>query len=301
MRPDRLTLQAPAKINLFLRVTGRRPDGYHLLETLMQKVCLYDVVELAPCAEGIHLHCSGGEVPAHRDNLVYRAAELFFQATRERRNGSASGVVIRLTKRIPVAAGLGGGSSDAAVTLRGLNELFGCGCRAEELAELGVRLGADVPFFLAETPAALATGIGEVLQPVEPLRGYSVLLVNPGFSVSTRWVYQTFALTKPEGAGNLGNSCVGVVGAAAPSGLAQTVLSAMVLVNDLETITLASYPEIGRLKDGLLRNGADRALMSGSGPTVFALFAERRSAEACYAFFKRQYPYTYLVAPVGER
>jgi len=295
MRQDRLTLKAPAKINLFLRVTGRRSDGYHLLATWMQKVSLYDVVELALCPDGIRLHCSGGGVPDDRNNLVYRAAELFLQATQGRRRGPAAGVAIGLTKGIPVAAGLGGGSSDAAATLRGLNELFGCGCSAEELAGLGLRLGADVPFFLADASACLVTGIGEILQPVEPLRGYRVLLVNPGFSVSTRWVYQTFALTKKEDASNLVNSQEGVVEAHALG----CPVPSVALGNDLETVTVASYPEIGQLKEELLRNGAVKALMSGSGPTVFGLFADGGGADASYALFKRRFPRTYLVAPVG--
>jgi len=299
MRQARLTLKAPAKINLFLRVIGRRADGYHLLETYMQKVGLYDVIDLTPCAEGIHLHCSGDKVPDNRENLVYRAAELFFQATGGWGCGLPSGVTIDLAKRIPVAAGLGGGSSDAAATLRGLNELFGCGCSTAELAGLGVQLGADVPFFLADTPAALATGIGEVLQSIEPLRGCSVLLVNPGFPVSTRWVYQTFALTRKENASNLKNLQEGVLEARVASCPVPAISQATVLVNDLEKVTVVRYPEIGRLKDELLQNGAIKALMSGSGPTVFGLFAEKRCADACYALFKRRFPHTYLVAPVG--
>jgi 4-diphosphocytidyl-2-C-methyl-D-erythritol kinase len=301
MLPDRLILSAPAKINLFLKVTGRRHDGYHFLETRMQKVSLYDEIELRVCAEGIHLRCSDASVPGNRSNIIYRAAELFFQVNRERQGGSGFGVDITLTKRIPVAAGLGGGSSDAATALRGLNELYGCGFSAAELAAIGLQLGADVPFFLADAPAAFAMGIGENLQPVEPLSGYSVLLVNPGFPVSTRWVYQTFALTEKENASNLKNSQEGVVKACALSSSAHAVSPAMVLLNDLETVTLSKYPEIRRLKDELLQNGAAGALMSGSGPTVFGLFADQHCAEACHALFKRRFHHAYLVSPIGAK
>jgi len=301
MQRARLVIEAPAKINLFLKVTGRRPDGYHFLETIMQKVSLCDEIELRACAAGVQLRCSGNEVPENRENLVYRAAALFLQATQGRRGGPESGVDITLTKRIPVAAGLGGGSSDAAATLKGLNKLYECGCSAVELAEIGLQLGADVPFFLADAPAALATGIGEILQPVEPLRGYSVLLVNPGFPVSTRWVYQTFALTKKENTSNLKNSQEGVVEPFTLSGSLQVVPQGAVLFNDLETVTVSRYPEVGRLKKGLLQNGAASALMSGSGPTVFGLFADRQSADACYTLFKRRFFHTYLVSPVGEK
>jgi 4-diphosphocytidyl-2-C-methyl-D-erythritol kinase len=287
MRQDRLTLKAPAKINLYLKVTGQRADGYHCLETLMQKVALYDELELQSCAAGIHLQCAGRGIPHDRGNLVYRAAEVFLQAVEARRSGSVGGVKLALTKRIPVAAGLGGGSSDAAATLKGLNQLYGCGCADEELATMGLRLGADVPFFLADAPAAVATGIGEILTPVAPLSGHSVLLVNPGFSVSTRWVYQTFALTRQENGSNLKNSQEDVDGSLATASR-----------NDLEVVTARKYPEIERLKAELLQNGAVQALMSGSGPTVFGLFADRRRAETCRAVMNRRFAHTYLVDPV---
>ena len=301
MQGTRLILEAPAKINLFLQVTDRRPDGYHLLETLMQKVSLYDEIKLRMCAAGIPLRCSVDGTPENKPTPVYRAAALFLQATRGRRGGREFGVDITLTKRIPVAAGLGGGSSDAAATLNGLNKLYEYGCSTVELAEIGLQLGADVPFFLADAPAAFATGIGEILQPVEPLCGYSVLLVNPGFPVSTRWVYQSFALTKKENTSNLKNSQEGILGPFARNGSAQTIPQRTFLLNDLETVTVSRYPEVGRLKEELLLNGAERALMSGSGPTVFGLFADRQSADACYTLFKRRFFHTYLVSPVGEK
>ena len=301
MDQRRLSVRAPAKINLFLRVTGRRPDGYHLLATWMQKVDLCDLLELTVCAEGIHFRCAGAGVPGDHNNLVYRAADLFLRTTQGRRGLASSGVAIHLTKNIPVAAGLGGGSSDAAATLRAMNELFDGGLTPDELAGLGMRLGADVPFFLADSPAALATGIGEVLQPVPPLRGYAILLVNPGFPVSTRWVYQTFALTKQDESSNLTSSQECVAGGADLGGCGGAIGPETALVNDLETVTLARYPLIERLKGELLRWGAVRALMSGSGPTVFGLFANREAAEACRAACKPRFAATYLVAPVGEK
>ena len=301
MRQDRLILNAPAKINLYLRVIGRRPDGYHLLETVMQKVTLYDEIELRPRSEGIRLRCSGGGVPENRMNLVYRAAELLLHANRERRGGAECGVDITLTKKIPVAAGLGGGSSDAAAMLRGLNDLYACGFSTAELAEMGLRLGADVPFFLNDAPSALATGVGEILQPVEPLSGFSVLLINPGFPVSTRWVYQNFALTNKKNVSTLKSLQEGVVEARVLSHSAQAVTPATVLVNDLETVTVSTFPEIGRLKDELLQNGATKALMSGSGPTVFGLFADRQHAIFCFALFKSRFDHTYLVSPVENK
>lgn len=303
MQPDCLTLKAPAKINLYLRVTGRRADGYHTLETLMQKVDLCDELELKLCEqEGIRLSCVGGMLPEDSNNLVYRAAAFFLQTVASRRAIPVPGVELALKKNIPVAAGLGGGSSDAAATLLGLNALLGCGCSARELAALGLQLGADVPFFLAETSAALATGIGEILTPVTPLHGYCVLLINPGFPVSTQWVYQTLALTKNKNASNLKNSWKEGDFSSASRESANDAVRLTAMHNDLEAVTVSRYPEIKRLKDELIANGAVSALMSGSGPTVFGLFTDRQRAETCHAICKRRFEYTYLVAPLpGKR
>jgi 4-diphosphocytidyl-2-C-methyl-D-erythritol kinase len=178
--------------------------------------------------------------------------------------------------------------------------LHGSICSAKELAGLGLQLGADIPFFLSDGPSALATGIGEVLQPVAPLRGYAVVLVNPGFSVSTRWVYQTFALTNKDLASNLGNSLEDIGGAVGPGWPLPALSAKAHLANDLEAVTIPRYPEVERIKEELLRCGAVNALMSGSGPTVFGLFATQREAEGCADLCKRRYPRTFLVAPLEE-
>ena len=299
MQAKCLSVKAPAKINLFLRVTGRRADGYHTLQTRMQKVGLFDLLEVQRGGEGVRLHCVGADLPENADNLVHRAASLFLETVAQRRGRTLGGVKISLTKNIPIAAGLGGGSSDAAAALKALNSLFETGLTAGELAAMGLELGADVPFFLADTPAALAVGIGEILTPVAPLSGCFVLLVNPGFSVSTRWVYQTFALTKEEKTTIFKNFRE----SADPAG--QPCLSATVeglpaaLENDLETVTITRYPEIGRIKEELLAHGAVAALMSGSGPTVFALFSDQQAAETCRVLFARRFRQIYLVPPLA--
>ncbi len=294
MPRDVLALRAPAKINLYLRITGRRPDGYHTLDTLMQKVDLQDEVVLRTAAGGVSLHCPGADLPEDGGNLVFRAAELFLATFGPRCDRPSPGVAITLSKHIPVAAGLGGGSSDAAATLAGLNTLFACHCTANELAELGLRLGADVPFFLNDAPAAVAAGIGEVLRPAPPLAGHDVLLVNPGFPVSTRWAYQTFALTKKEEESNLARFKNGPEGSGGP----RTELPCD-LHNDLEAVTMGRYPEIEQLKHALLARGATAALMSGSGPTVFGLFADHSVAERCLADLRARFAHCWLVAPLG--
>lgn len=286
-----ITIKAPAKINVSLKILGRREDGYHLLASRMQKVGLFDVVELKPATSGIHLRCSGGDIPEDRNNLVYRAAELFLAWAGEHGCVGPEGVEMSLRKNIPVAAGLGGGSSDAAATLLGLNTMFAAACPTATLSAMGLQLGADVPFFLDPFPAALATGIGEVLQPVPSLDHCWVLLVNPGFSVSTRWVYQTFALTERGDSGSLQNSqeSVGSLG---------SVDFPLLLVNDLERVTLKRFPELVQMKAEMLEQGAWGALMSGSGPTIFGVFQDRQKAEAAAVVFQRQYRQTYLVDPL---
>lgn len=292
----RLVLKAPAKINLTLKVTGRRADGYHTLDSLMHKVGLFDELELKACPSGIDLSCPGGQLPEDRENLVYRAAELFFSTVAARPD---RGVRMTLVKHIPQAAGLGGGSSDAAAALLGLNSLFAAGLDRNELAALGLQLGADVPFFLDPAPAARATGIGEILTQVPPLAGWSILLVNPGFPVSTRWVYQTFALTTTCDAGNLTRSQEGEALGAACDRFPGCSPLPPDLGNDLEQVTLARYPELVQLKQELLAAGAAAALMSGSGPTVFGLFADRSRAQTSQEGFRKRYRHTYLVAPLG--
>ncbi|HSO10716.1 MAG TPA: 4-(cytidine 5'-diphospho)-2-C-methyl-D-erythritol kinase [Desulfoprunum sp.] len=257
-----VVLPAPAKINLFLHVRRRRADGYHDLETWMQKLDFGDTVELRLRDDGsLGLDCSDRSLPTDRSNLAWRAAEVFFSASRR---GKGYGVDIRIAKRIPVAAGLGGGSSDAGSVLRGLNRLFDNEFSRTELCAMALRLGADVPFFVVEDDAVLAEGVGEVMYPVETLKGYGVLLVNPGFSVSTRWVFENLGLTSTLKESKLTSFRKD----------ASDLPSLGVLSNDLERVTLAQYPELASIKASLLEAGAEIALMSGSGPTVFGLFPD---------------------------
>ncbi|MFZ5761874.1 MAG: 4-(cytidine 5'-diphospho)-2-C-methyl-D-erythritol kinase [Thermodesulfobacteriota bacterium] len=274
-----VAISAPAKVNLQLVILGRRPDGYHELESLMVKLDLADHLTLARQPAGITLSCPGSDLPLGADNLVHRAAQAFFAHT-----AIAAGVAITLTKRIPVAAGLGGGSSDAAATLKGLNRLFDAGLDAATLMGLAKPLGADVPFFVLEAPAAWARGIGERLSVAAmPDLGW-ILLVNPGFAVSTKWVYENFALTRG------GNPYILGAGlASANSAESRDKSRLLPLCNDLEAVTVGRYPEVAALKAALLAGGARDALMSGSGPTVFGLFDDQESATRCAASLKPRY------------
>ncbi len=279
------TIEAPAKINLFLQVTGRRPDGYHELVSLMQKLRLADTLNVQLVDGAISLTCTDPALPVDDGNLAWRAAEHFFRHT-----GCRGGARITLEKKIPVAAGLGGGSSDAAAVLLALNHLCRAGLTEDELADLGLTLGADVPFFVRTAPAALARGIGERLTPARGLSLGTVLLVNPGFPVSTKWVYENLALTSE------GNPYILAPGSATLNsgyfGSGSIDLKAAetaFFVNDLESVTINNYPEIGRIKESLLDFGARVALMSGSGPTVFGLFVQEHEAQTAFRHFRAIY------------
>jgi 4-diphosphocytidyl-2-C-methyl-D-erythritol kinase len=267
-----LTIQAPAKLNIRLKITGRRPDGYHELVSIMVPITLFDEIRISPAADGIHLETVGIPVPRDESNLVFRAAEAFLS-----RLGIPRGLSIRLSKRIPVAAGLGGGSSDAAATLMILNRIFSHPLSDRELAGMAVRLGADVPFFLNARPC-LATSIGEILEPLNRWPPWWYVLVAPPLAVSTAWVYGHFKLrlTSPDQEYILNTLKKGHF---EPKDL---------LENDLEAVTAKRFPVIVKIKEQLMAAGAEGALMTGSGPCVFGVFQSETKASSARAKIEAQ-------------
>jgi 4-diphosphocytidyl-2-C-methyl-D-erythritol kinase len=258
-------IKAPAKLNIRLKVTGRRPDGYHDLVSIMVPVDLFDHLEMRVIPEGVTLSCTGLSVPEDETNLVVKAAQAFL-----RRTGVQKGVAIRLEKRIPVAAGMGGGSSDAAGVLLLLNRLSGKPLSQEALQETAKDLGADVPFFLACRPA-VARGIGEVVDPISLWPEFRYVIVTPRIKVSTAWVYRNLQLkelTKDE------HVHISEILREKPEAIAR------ILDNDLESVTSARFPVIETIKHSLLDAGAEGALMTGSGPSVFGVFSSSGQAEA---------------------
>jgi 4-diphosphocytidyl-2-C-methyl-D-erythritol kinase len=249
-------IKAPAKLNIRLKVTGRRPDGYHDLVSIMVPVALFDLLEFRTLCGGIRLACDGTAVPEGPENLVFRAACAFFTRT-----GIRAGISIRLFKRIPVAAGMGGGSSDAAATLLALNRLWSEPLKATELEDLAAGLGADVPFFIHCRPS-VARGIGDILEPLREWPGYWYVIVRPPFEVSTAWAFGRLKLklTSDEG-----ESIINFLGP-------DFTRFPDLLENDLERVTAAEFPVIETIKGRLLEAGAEGAMMTGSGPTVFGLF-----------------------------
>ena len=257
---------SPAKVNLHLEVLEKRPDGYHEIQTLMHRIDLYDQMEIQEGGKGIRLVTDSEGIPGGMDNLACRAARVFCQEA-----GIQGNFEIRIRKRIPVGAGLGGGSGNAATTLLALNDLLQIGLDQKVLMALGARVGSDVPFFIFEKPA-LARGKGEILTPVEfPAQLWFLMLVPP-FQISTAWAYETYDRLAGENKG------------ATPiqDSYREIIDLLPILRNDLEVPALSRYPEIGRMKGELFRGGAKGALMSGSGPVVFGLFVgpeEARRAE----------------------
>lgn len=261
---ESLHLRSPAKINLRLEILRKREDGYHELRTVFQKINLYDRLHFCLKRQrGISIKVDPPGLPTDEKNLVYRAAQAFLRKT-----DYQGGVEIKIEKRIPLGAGLGGGSSNAATTLMALNQLLGKGLSDRELMTLGLAIGADVPFFFLGG-SAIATGIGEKLKKIE-LPALWYILIYPGFEVSTRWAYQNFVLTKKRfhfRFQKLFNT---------PENISK------ILLNDLEEVVSSEYPQIGLMKNILSSCGALGVLMTGSGPTVFGLFPTNEEATKAY-------------------
>jgi len=260
-----MKINSPAKINLFLHVIGKRPNGYHDIHSLMCGLALSDTLTLDFQASKITVACTHSAVPEDETNIAYRAAECFFDAL-----GHSGGVSIDIEKHIPVAAGLGGGSSNAAGVLSGLNTYYGHPFSNRRLASLALTLGADVPFFICQKPA-LATGVGENLVFFDRIRAYPIVLIHPEIQVSTADVYNNL---------NLGLTNCEQKLKSFP--LNEGFNPLRHLCNDLETVTISWYPEISDIKRALLDQGALGSLMSGSGPTVFGIYSDSDQAREAY-------------------
>lgn len=286
-------IKAPAKINLFLNVLRRRPDGYHDLHSVLQMVSLYDEIICERTRQGMTLIEPSANLPTDNRNLVIRAANCL-----ARKAGITPRVRMTLIKRIPIGAGLGGGSSDAAATLVALNRLWGLGYSRAELAGIGQDLGSDVPFFLYG-PAAFVTGRGEEVYPFLFDRDRWLVLINPGFEISTRWVYQHLTLKQFDRLSPWQNHTGSKkswltnfqqnIKIRSPGNFT-FIYSDLYLYNDLERVTEPKYPIIREMKACLQAKGAEAALMSGSGPTVFGFFRNRARVLQAARKLKHEHP-----------
>lgn len=278
--------QANAKINLSLDVVGRREDGYHLLEMVMQSISLHDIVTLRKNTENrIHLTCDAPEIPCDERNIAYRSAALFFQHC-----GISGGVDIHIAKRIPSQAGLGGGSADGAAVFVGLNQLFGTGLSEDALCGLGVQIGADVPFCICGG-TRLCEGIGEVMTPMSPLPDCTILLCKPQINVNTGEAYRQIDTGIINARPDTPALCAGLTAGHLPTvgGLLCNVFESAI-----------PLPAVDEIKNKMLEYTALGACMSGSGSTVFGIFNDNMAAERCAALLRQSFSDVYLTKPAAN-
>lgn len=286
-----LEKKSPCKVNLLLNILGRRADGLHELETIMHPVQVCDMLSFARAGQRLELECSEPSLPTDSRNLVHRAATLFLETAKIK-----DGIRMRLEKKIPLAAGLGGGSGNAATTLLGLNELFGGPLAQEQLRGLAATLGSDVPFFLQKQPA-LATGRGEIVQPLESfpaLRGAAFVLIHPGFGIDTAWAYRALA--------KFPHALNGQPGRAekllALLRTTDTKSAAAQFYNSLEAPALHKYPLLVLFQEFLRANGAAATLMSGSGSTTFTVAPGQAAGEVLAEKIRDKFGHTNWIAVV---
>lgn len=265
---DSMWINAPAKINLGLDVIRRREDGYHEVKMIMQSIRLFDRLTLTKSkTPGIRLSTNLNFLPVNEDNLVYKSAKLLMDEF-----GITDGLDIQLDKRIPVAAGMAGGSTDAASCMIAMNRLFNLQLSTKKLMERGVTLGADIPYCITKG-TALSEGIGEILSPLPKAPDCYVLIAKPAFHVSTKYVYAELTLNESTVHPDI-DSMIRCIRKKDLHGLCST------MANILETVTIPKHPEIAQLKEAMLEYGALGSLMSGSGPTVFGIFDDVKKARA---------------------
>lgn len=280
-----MKIRAYAKVNISLDVVGKREDGYHLLRMIMQNIDLYDEIIVEKQSRDIIIECNKNYVPTDLRNLAYKAAMAF----KERYNIS-EGVKIKIFKNIPVSAGLAGGSTDAAAVLKLMNKLFEVNASKEELMELGLKLGADIPYCI-QGGTALCEGVGEVITPLKPFRDKIIVLVKPSFGVSTKEVYKNFDMEKvkkhPE--------TEALIKAMAEDDLRYVAYN---MRNLLENVTLKKHKVLINLKEEMNKYGAINSMMSGSGPTVFAFFDDMLKAQRCFEKMKEKYNEVFLTRTI---
>jgi len=279
-----MKLKSYAKINLGLRVLRKREDGYHEIETIYQMVDLYDLLEFQKTKTGVEVLCDHPQVPQGEDNLCFKAADLL-----RKEAGPNYGARIRISKSIPVGAGLGGGSSNAATTLKGLSLLWGLDLPEEELHQMAKRIGSDVPFFL-KGGTALATGRGEILEYVKLPLEFWCVIVYPNIEISTRWVYENFKF-------DLTNSKKSVKLKRIFDYDFSLDNLRSILINDLERVVFKKYPQLKNIKQEFYLRGAVFSSMSGSGSSIYGIYQNEREARLVFLNFQKQFP-TFKVKPI---
>jgi 4-diphosphocytidyl-2-C-methyl-D-erythritol kinase len=282
---EQITIAAPAKINLSLDITGKLENGYHALDTIMQTISIEDKITLAKTGRQISVLCDHPQVPQGNGNICHKAAEAFFEKT-----ALEGGVIITIDKNIPVAAGLAGGSSDAAAVIKGLNLLYGTGLTQREMCEIGLKCGADVPYCIV-AGTCRAKGIGEKLTKLPSFAGVYIVLVVPDFFVSTAWAYKNYDLNKTDEKPRTEELISYICGRDIKN-------TAERMANVLESITAKKHPEIREIKHDIKKSGACGSVMSGSGPSVFGLFENEEKARIAFSVIREKYNRSYLTLTV---
>lgn len=280
-----MKIKAYGKVNISLDVVGKREDGYHLLSMIMQNIDLYDEIEVEKQQCGITLECNKSYVPVDNRNLAYKAAEIF-----KERYDIVDGVKINIEKNIPVSAGLAGGSTDAAAVLKVMNELFNVNATEEELMELGLKLGADIPYCI-HGGTALCEGIGEIITPIKSFKDKIIVLVKPAFGVSTKEVYKNFNLEKVKQHPKTSE----IINAIENDDLNFVANN---MKNLLENVTLRKHKILIKIKEEMNACGAINSMMSGSGPTVFAFFDDMLKAQRCFEKMKKKYSDVFITRTI---
>lgn len=273
-----------AKINLSLDIISKRADGYHNIDTLMARINLFDELEINKTSDGKFTYESNVKIGKIEDNLIFKAYELMKNLAGEK----ATGIRVKLTKNIPVAAGLAGGSTNAAETMKALNELWGIGLSKKELMEAGAKLGADIPFFFLER-AARATGIGEILDPFSIKTPLKVLLVNDGTSIASAHVYKNTKL--------FGHIKTGEIAKSLSQGSWEFVED---FENVMEDVVLRDFPHLKAIKENLTNHGALKALVSGSGASIFGIFKDEKCLDMAYEGLKDSYNFVRKVDLIDD-
>lgn len=280
-----MLLKAYAKINITLDVVGKRDDGYHLLKMIMQNIELYDLININKIKSGISLSCNKKYVPEDDRNLAYKAAQLFIE-----NYNIDEGVEIYIKKNIPVAAGLAGGSTDAAAVLKAMNLLFEKNADVQELMDLGLNLGSDIPYCI-KGGTALCEGIGEIVTPLTPFKGHVLVIAKPAFGIATREVYGNLDISKIYRHPDTDRAI-----SAINNNDLVTVCNCM--RNVLENVTLRKHKILRELKREMKEDGALNSLMSGSGPTIFGFFDDMLKAQTCYEKLKNKYPEVFITRTI---
>lgn len=273
---NKLTLESRAKINLTLDIVNKRDDGYHNVSMVMQTISLCDTLHFKVIEKGIKLNSNNPRLPKDERNIIYKSAKLLLEYTQVNK-----GIEVFIEKKIPIAAGLAGGSSNAACTIRALNKLWNLNLGDKELLDIGTKIGADVSFCMIEG-TALAEGIGEVLTRLEPLPKFYVVLVKPSIRISTPWAYSLVNVKSIKNRPETMKMIEGI-----QRGEKQIIASKM--RNVFEDFIFKKYPRLCDIKENMIRLGAINSLMSGSGPTIYGLFEEKETARRAYIELKKSY------------